>query len=77
MIFGAHVLLYSSDADADRAFLRDVLGFKAVDAGGGWLIFSLPPAEVAVGSLAWSPRPMAIESRQCWIVMACVRAATR
>ena len=51
MIFGAHVLLYSSDADADRAFLGDVLGFKAVDAGGGWLIFSLPPAEVAVHPL--------------------------
>ena len=51
MIFGAHVLLYSSDAEADRAFLRDVLGFKAVDAGGGWLIFGLPPAEVAVHPL--------------------------
>lgn len=51
MIFGAHMLLYSSDAEADRAFLRDVLGFQAVDAGGGWLIFSLPPAEVAVHPL--------------------------
>ena len=47
-IVGAHVLLYSDDADADRAFFRDVLGFRAVDAGGGWLIFALPPAEVAV-----------------------------
>ncbi len=51
MIFGAHVLLYSRNADADRVFLRDVLGFTAVDAGGGWLIFSLPPAEVAVHPL--------------------------
>lgn len=40
--------MYSRDADADRAFLRDVLGYPNVDAGGGWLIFKLPPAEVAV-----------------------------
>jgi catechol 2,3-dioxygenase-like lactoylglutathione lyase family enzyme len=48
MIFGAHVIVYSTDADADRAFFRDVLGFSSVDAGNGWLIFALPPAEVAV-----------------------------
>ena len=48
MIFGAHLVLYSTDAEADRAFLADVLGFDSVDAGGGWLIFALPPAEVAV-----------------------------
>jgi catechol 2,3-dioxygenase-like lactoylglutathione lyase family enzyme len=48
MIFGAHVVVYSADADADRAFFRDVLGFRSVDAGHGWLIFALPPAEVAV-----------------------------
>jgi catechol 2,3-dioxygenase-like lactoylglutathione lyase family enzyme len=48
MIKGAHVLLFSNDADADRAFLRDVLQFRAVDAGHGWLIFALPPSEVAV-----------------------------
>jgi len=48
MIFGAHVILYSRDAAADRAFLRDVLGFSAVDAGHDWLIFALQPAEVAV-----------------------------
>ena len=48
MINGAHVLLYSSDADADRNFFRDVLNLKSVDAGHGWLIFALPPAEVAV-----------------------------
>ncbi|HEV8629993.1 MAG TPA: VOC family protein [Thermoanaerobaculia bacterium] len=47
-IHGAHVLLFSRDAEADRTFCRDVLGFPAVDAGGGWLIFALPPAEVAV-----------------------------
>ena len=48
MIFGAHVIVYSEDATADRAFLRDVLGFSSVDAGHGWLIFGLPPAEVAI-----------------------------
>ena|SRR5215470_16406302 len=48
MIFGAHVILYSSNAEADRAFLRDTLGFASVDAGHGWLIFALPPAEAAV-----------------------------
>ena len=48
MIFGAHVIVFSKDAAADRAFFRDVLGFKSVDAGHGWLIFALPPAEVAV-----------------------------
>lgn len=48
MITGAHVIVYSRDAEADRAFVRDVLGFPAVDAGDGWLIFGLPPAEIAV-----------------------------
>ena len=48
MIFGAHMVLYSEDADADRAFLASAFGLDAVDGGGGWLIFSLPPAEVAV-----------------------------
>jgi catechol 2,3-dioxygenase-like lactoylglutathione lyase family enzyme len=48
MILGAHVNVYSKDATADRAFLRDVLGFESVDAGHGWLIFALPPAELAV-----------------------------
>jgi hypothetical protein len=48
MIFGLHVLLYSKDADADRAFFRDVLGLNGIDVGGGWLIFRTPPAEMAV-----------------------------
>jgi hypothetical protein len=48
MILGAHAIIYSRDSGADRAFLRDVLGFPSVDAGHGWLIFALPPAEVAV-----------------------------
>ena len=48
MIFGLHVLLYSKNAEADRAFFRDVLGFHAIDVGGGWLIFRTPPTEMAV-----------------------------
>jgi catechol 2,3-dioxygenase-like lactoylglutathione lyase family enzyme len=48
MITGAHFLLDSRDPEADRSFFRDVLGFRAVDAGGGWLIFALPPAEMAI-----------------------------
>ena len=47
MINGAHVILYSKDAEADRAFFRDVLKFPSVDAGHGWLIFALPPSEAA------------------------------
>ncbi|MFE2261526.1 VOC family protein [Streptomyces griseosporeus] len=47
MIDGVHVVLYTRDAEADRAFLRDVLGWPHVDAGNGWLIFRTPPAEVA------------------------------
>jgi catechol 2,3-dioxygenase-like lactoylglutathione lyase family enzyme len=48
MIFGSHVVIHSTDADADRAFLREILGFASVDAGHGWLIFALPPAEAAI-----------------------------
>jgi catechol 2,3-dioxygenase-like lactoylglutathione lyase family enzyme len=48
MISGAHVILFTPAADATREFLRDALGLSSVDAGGGWLIFALPPAEIAV-----------------------------
>ena len=48
MIIGTHLLLYSTDPEADRAFFRDVLGFAHVNAGRGWLIFALPPAEMGV-----------------------------
>jgi hypothetical protein len=48
MIIGAHSIIYSTNPDADRAFLRDVLKFTNVDVGDGWLIFGLPPSEVAV-----------------------------
>ena len=48
MINGTHFIIYSKDPEADRAFLRDVLKFRSVDVGDGWLIFALPPAELAV-----------------------------
>jgi catechol 2,3-dioxygenase-like lactoylglutathione lyase family enzyme len=48
MFNGSHVIIYSQDAEADRAFLRDAIGLPNVDTGGGWLIFKLPPAEIAV-----------------------------
>src|SRR4051812_23908234 len=48
MIIGAHSIIYSTNPEADRAFLRDVLKLPHVDVGQGWLIFGLPPAEVAV-----------------------------
>ena len=58
MISAAHVLLYSADAEADRAFFRDVLGFPHVDAGQGWLIFKLPPSELALHPAdANAPKP--------------------
>jgi catechol 2,3-dioxygenase-like lactoylglutathione lyase family enzyme len=47
-ILGVHVIIYSRDAEADRTFFKDVLGLESVDSGGGWLIFGLPPAEVAI-----------------------------
>lgn len=47
-ITGVHTLLYSPEADALRDVLKDVFGWRHVDAGGGWLIFALPPAEIAV-----------------------------
>src|SRR5262245_51486933 len=47
MITGMHAVVYTRDAEADRAFFRDVLGFSSVDAGGGWLIFAAPPSELA------------------------------
>ena len=47
MIFGAHIVLYSKNAEADRTFFKEILGLNSVDAGHGWLIFALPPAEAA------------------------------
>jgi catechol 2,3-dioxygenase-like lactoylglutathione lyase family enzyme len=47
MFTGAHIVIFSTDAEADRAVFRDLLGFRAVDAGEGWLCFAMPPAEAA------------------------------
>ena len=51
MITGVHAIMFAQDADAVRAFLRDTLELDSVDAGGGWLIFALPPAELAARRL--------------------------
>src|ERR1700758_1993763 len=48
MIFGAHILFYSQDPEADRAFFTNILGLPSVDVGHGWLIFAMPPAEAAI-----------------------------
>lgn len=56
MIVGVHTIVYSTDAEKDRAFFRDVLGFDAVDAGHGWLIFAQPPAELAVHPTDGQPK---------------------
>jgi catechol 2,3-dioxygenase-like lactoylglutathione lyase family enzyme len=48
LISGVHAMIFSRDAEADRAFFRDALGLDSVDSGGGWLIFALPPAEVGI-----------------------------
>ena len=57
MIAAAHLVVYSKDAAADRVFFRDILGFSSVDAGHGWLIFALPPAEIAVHPAQKNDRP--------------------
>jgi hypothetical protein len=61
MITGIHALVYTRDADADRAFFRDVLELPHVDSGGGWLIFALPPAELAV-------HPSDQEAQELWLM---------
>jgi hypothetical protein len=53
---GAHVIIYSRSSEADRAFFRDKLGLASVDAGEGWLIFKLPPAEIAVHPTETEPK---------------------
>jgi catechol 2,3-dioxygenase-like lactoylglutathione lyase family enzyme len=57
MYLGTHILFYSADADADRAFMRDILGWKGVDTGGGWIIFGMSPAEAGVHPLAGPRMP--------------------
>jgi hypothetical protein len=48
MITGAHILIYSTNPEVDRAFFRDVLEFRSIDIGHGWMIFKLPPSELAI-----------------------------
>ncbi|WP_020577661.1 VOC family protein [Actinopolymorpha alba] len=48
MIIGAHAVIHATNAEQTRAFFRDILGFSSVDAGGGWLVFAMPPAEISV-----------------------------
>lgn len=69
MITGAHFLFYTDDAEADRAFVRDVLGFASVDAGQGWLIFALPPAEAAFHPLDGGGE--ASSFAQGWLYLIC------
>jgi hypothetical protein len=68
MIIGAHVIVYSKDAEADRAFFRDVLGSKSVDAGHGWLIFAHPPEK------PHSTHPMRMVPTNC---ISCATSAVR
>jgi catechol 2,3-dioxygenase-like lactoylglutathione lyase family enzyme len=56
MITGVHAIVFTRDVEADRAFFREVLGLVGVDAGGGWLIFALPPAELAAHPTDAEPR---------------------
>ena len=75
MISGAHIIIYSKDADADRAFFKDVLGLPNVDVGDGWLIFGLPPSEIAVQPDATSGRHELY--LMCDDVEACVAEANK
>jgi catechol 2,3-dioxygenase-like lactoylglutathione lyase family enzyme len=79
MFIGTHVLFYSSDPGADRAFLRDVLGFPFVDTGHDWLIFRMPPAEAGVHPLEGPNTPAeagtAMMPAQVWMMVADIEAA--
>jgi predicted enzyme related to lactoylglutathione lyase len=63
-IIGVHAVVYSRDAAADRAFFADVLGLASVDAGDGWLIFALPPAELAA-------HPVSADGASCELYLMC------
>ncbi len=62
MIIGAHILLYTENPEADRAFFRDVLGFGSVDVGHGWLIFAMPPAEAAFHPIEEGHKPYVVHA---------------
>lgn len=65
-IVGVHVLLYSTEPDRLRGTLGDAFGWKSVDAGEGWLIFALPPAELGVHTeVQASPSTRVLASPSC------------
>ena len=76
-ITGAHVLLYTTDPDSDRAFFRDVLGFRWVDAGRGWLIFGLPPSELALHPIDNPAAPADTASAVLYLMCDDVEATVR
>ena len=76
-ITGAHVLLYTTDPDSDRAFFRDVLGFRWVDAGRGWLIFGLPPSELALHPIDNQAAPADTASAVLYLMCDDVEATVR
>ena len=63
MIIGAHTILFAEDPERARAFCRDVLGWQNVDAGGGWLIFKSPPAEIAM-----HPTAAGAQKHELWLM---------
>jgi len=71
MIHGAHFLLYSKDPEADREFFRDVLKFRSVDVGHGWLIFALPPSELAVHPGEFAQKHADHEVQGCVLYLMC------
>jgi catechol 2,3-dioxygenase-like lactoylglutathione lyase family enzyme len=73
LINGAHTIVYAKEAEKARAFLRDVLRFPVVDAGGGWLIFKAPPSEIAVHPGATTRRPHHELFLMCRDINQCVR----
>lgn len=80
MINAAHMVIYSKDAEADRAFFRDVLGFPSVDAGGGWLIFGLPPAELGIhpaNEAGWKGSEVLIGHHQLYLMCDDVEATAK
>jgi hypothetical protein len=71
MFLGTHLLLYSRDPEADRAFLRDVLELHSIDAGHNWLIFTLPPAEVAIHPAENTEDTPADRTASCDVYLMC------
>lgn len=71
MITGIHLLAYAQDVEKARAFFKDVLGLPSVDAGGGWLIFALPPAELGIHPAEPADCPKADRRPRCELYLMC------